>query len=337
MTKKIDNAYITLLVIALALCLMPALLPKASLVLATEFCIVLAIALAWNLLAGFSGIVLIGMPLFIGVGGYTLYIVANLLAIPPYPVIAVGGAVSAILAFFLSPLLFRLQGAQLAIGSWVLAEVARLVCLVTPAVGAGGGLNLEVIKSVARGWRLTLNFAFAALVLLITLVLIVALLKSRFGLGLRAMRDSDAAAEAMGVRTARVKLYTLVLAAGLSGAAGACYYITSIQITPSSAFSQNWIAMTIFIVILGGIGSVEGPIFGAIVYFLLRETLSGLGPGYFVISGLLAIVVTIFLPEGVWGLVRRIIGIDLLPIAHQPSIEPPASPPSNLQIQEKLS
>lgn len=337
MTRKIDNAYITLLVIAFTLCLIPAVLPKAGLVLATEFCIVLAIALAWNLLAGFSGIVLIGMPLFIGVGGYTLYIVANYLAIPPYPVIAIAGVVAAALAYLLSPVLFRLQGAQLAIGSWVLAEVARLVCLVTPAVGAGGGLNLEVMKSVARSWRLTLNFGFAALVLLLTLVLIVVLLKSRFGLGLRAMRDSEAAAEAMGVRTARVKLYTLVLAAGLSGAAGACYYITSIQITPSSAFSQNWIAMTIFIVILGGIGSVEGPIFGAIVYFLLRETLSGLGPGYFVISGLLAILVTICLPEGVWGLVRRVIRIDLLPIAHQPSIEPASPPTTTVSIQENLS
>ncbi|MBX4989947.1 branched-chain amino acid transport system permease protein [Rhizobium binae] len=337
MTKKIDNAYITLLVIALALCLMPIVLPKAGLALATEFCVVLTIALAWNLLGGFSGIVLIGMPLFIGIGGYTLYIVANFLAVPPYPVIAICAAVSAILAYVLSPLLFRLQGAQLAIGSWVMAEIARLLCLVTPAVGAGGGLNLEVMKSVARNWRLPLNFASAALVLFITLLAIVVLLKSRFGLGLRAMRDSDAAAEAMGVRTNRVRLYTLVLAAGISGAAGACYYITSIQITPNSAFSQNWIAMTIFIVILGGIGSVEGPIFGAIVYFLLRETLSGLGPGYFVISGLLAIVVTIFLPEGVWGLVRRVIRIDLLPVAHQPSAEPPALPSAHLQTQEILS
>lgn len=337
MTKKIDNAYITLFVIALALCLMPILLSKAGLALATEFCVVLTVALAWNLLGGFSGIVLIGMPLFIGIGGYTLYIVANFLAIPPYPVIVICGVVAAILAYVLSPLLFRLQGAQLAIGSWVMAEIARLLCLVTPATGAGGGLNLEVMKLVARNWRLPLNFASAALVLFATLLAIVVLLKSRFGLGLRAMRDSDAAAEAMGVRTSRVRLYTLILAAGLSGAAGACYYITSIQITPNSAFSQNWIAMTIFIVILGGIGSVEGPIFGAIVYFLLRETLSGLGPGYFVISGLLAIVVTIFLPEGVWGLVRRVIRIDLLPVAHTPSAEPPALPSSNLQPQEILS
>ncbi|MEY9534684.1 branched-chain amino acid transport system permease protein [Sinorhizobium fredii] len=337
MRKKIDNAYITLFVIALALCIMPIVLPKAGLALATEFCVVLTIALAWNLLGGFSGIILIGMPLFIGIAGYTVYIFANFLAVPPYPVIAIGGIMSAILAYVLSPLLFRLQGAQLAIGSWVMAEIARLLCLVTPAVGAGGGLNLEVMKLVTRNWRLSLNFASAALVLFITLLVIVVLLKSRFGLGLRAMRDSDAAAEAMGVRTSRVRLYTLVLAAGLSGAAGACYYITSIQITPNSAFSQNWIAMTIFIVILGGIGSVEGPIFGAIVYFLLRETLSGLGPGYFVISGLLAIVVTIFLPEGVWGLVRRVIGIDLLPVAHKPSAEPMALPSAKLQTQEILS
>lgn len=337
MTKKIDNAYITLFIIALVLCLVPIVLPKAGLALATEFCVVLTIALSWNLLGGFSGIVLIGMPLFIGIGGYTLYIVANFLAVPPYPVIAISGIVAAIFAFALSPLLFRLQGAQLAIGSWVLAEVARLLCLITPAVGAGGGLNLEVMKSVARSWRLPLNFAFAALVLFLTLLMIVALLKSRFGLGLRAIRDSDAAAEAMGVRTSRVRLYTLVLAAGFSGAAGACYYITSIQITPNSAFSQNWIAMTIFIVILGGIGSVEGPIFGAIIYFLLRETLSGLGPGYFVISGLLAITVIIFLPEGVWGLVRRVIRFDLLSIAHTPSTEIRALPSASKQHQETMS
>lgn len=316
MIKRIDNAYVTLFAVAVVLCLLPLVLSKAGLVLATEFCVVLAIALAWNLLAGFSGIVLIGMPLFIGAGGYTLYLVANALGIPPYPAILAGAVVPAVIAYALSPLLFRLEGAQLAIGSWVMAEVARLLCLITPAVGAGGGLNLEVLRLVPRSLRLPLNFAFAAIVLFITLSAIVILLKSRFGLGLRAMRDSDAAAEAMGVNTSRVKLLTLITATALSGAAGACYYITSIQITPSSAFSQNWIAITIFIVILGGIGSVEGPIFGAIVYYLLRETLSDLGPGYFVISGLLAITVTIFLPEGVWGLIKRLIRIDLLPIAH---------------------
>ena len=138
-------------------------------------------------------------------------------------------------------------------------------------------------------------------------------------LGLRAMRDSEPAASAMGVDIASVRLVTLVIAAAITGAAGGAYYISSLQITPGSAFSLNWIAIIIFVVILGGIGSVEGPIIGAIVYFLLRETLSGLGPVYFVLAGLLAIGVTIFMPEGVWGLIRRLFKIDLLPVIQTPN------------------
>lgn len=314
MKTKLDPCVLSLGAIAILLCCAPFLLSKSGLVLATEFCAVLAMALSWNLLAGFSGLVIIGMPLFIAVGGYALFTLANALGIPPYPVVPVGGLAAALLAYLLAPLLFRLQGAQLAIGSWVVAEIARILVLLSPSLGAGGGLNLAVVKMVARSWRIPLNFLTVAFVLLITLVAVVVLLRSRFGLALRALRDSESAAAAVGVETGKVKLWTFVLAAGLSGAAGAAFYINALQITPGSSFSQNWIAMIAFIVILGGIGSVEGPIFGAIVYFLLRESLAGLGTIYFVITGLLAIGVTILLPGGIWGLVRDTIKFDFLPV-----------------------
>lgn len=319
MTSARNHGILTLGLTALVLALAPLVLSKAGLVLATEFCAVLAIAMMWNLLAGFAGIVLIGIPLFVGVGGYTLYLTANGLGIAPYPAILVAAAVSALSAVVLAPVLFRLRGAQLAIGSWVLAEIARLAILLTPALGAGGGLNLEVMKLVKRAWRLPLNYSASALVLFIALLVTVAIMRSRLGLGLRAMHDSEPAASAMGVDIVRVRLVTLIVAAAITGAAGGAYYISSLQITPGSAFSLNWIAIIIFVVILGGIGSVEGPIIGAIVYFLLRETLSGLGPAYFVLAGLLAIGVTIFMPEGVWGLIRRVIKIDLLPVIQVPS------------------
>lgn len=313
-----DRAFLILTLIAILLVVLGFFLSKSSMALATEFLCVLTIAMMWNLLAGFSGIVLMGIPLFIGTGGYTLYILANTFQLPPYPAVIGSAFISALLAFALAPLLFRLQGAQLAIGSWVTAEIARLIALISPALGSGGGLNLEVMKLVNRSWRMPLNYTCAAVVMFTALIVTMVLMRRRFGLGLRAMRDSEAAAQAMGVDTRRIRLITLVLAAALTGAAGGAYYITTLQISPNSAFSTNWIAMVIFIVILGGIGSIEGPIIGALVYFFLRETFSELGTGYFILTGALAMGVTIFMPEGLWGLLRKVIGFDLLPVSREP-------------------
>jgi branched-chain amino acid transport system permease protein len=292
---------------------------RAQVVLATEFCAVLAIAIAWNLLAGFAGMILIGQALFIGIGGYALYVAGNALGIVPYPLIVMGGLVAAIAAFVLSPVLFRLTGAQFAIGSWVLAEIAQILVLQSDALGAGGGINLETIKLVPRTARLTYNYAATATILVISILAVLALLKSRYGLALRALRDSEAAAEAAGVNTQNIRLLVLVLSAAISGAAGAAFYISSLQITPGSAFSINWTAVVVFIVILGGIGTVEGPFVGAVVYFILREVLSGAGSTYFIVTGTLAIVITLFMPTGLWGLIRRSLACDLLPVTHFPA------------------
>jgi branched-chain amino acid transport system permease protein len=310
------RALATLVAAAIVLSLIPYFGTRGQVVLATEFCAVLAITLAWNLLAGFAGLVLIGHALFIGIGGYTLYLFANGLGIPPYPAIIAAAFMAGLVALALSPILFRLKGAQLAIGSWVLAEIARILVLQSQALGAGGGLNLEVIKLVPRAMRLTANYTAAASVLMIALIAIFIFMKSRYGLALRAMRDSEAAAEAMGVDIRHIRLFALVFAAAITGAAGAAFYIPSLQITPGSAFSINWMAIVIFATILGGIGTLEGPIIGAIVYFVCRETLSSSGPPYFIATGVFAIAVTLFMPGGLWGLVRRTLRFDLLGVTH---------------------
>lgn len=317
--SSLPRSLIFTLGLAVVLLSLPVLADRAGLTLATEFCAVLAIAIMWNLLAGFAGIVFIGVPLFVGIGGYVLYLLANGLGVLPYPLIAAGGVAAAFAALLIAPLLFRLNGPQLAIGSWVMAEIARLAVLLSPSLGGGGGMNLSVMRLVDRAWRMTFNYYAAAAVLMLAVVICLVLMRSRFGLALRAVRDSAPAAEAMGVNVARVRYATLAVAAFITGCAGAAYYISGVQISPASAFSMNWTAMVIFIVIMGGLGSIEGPFIGAIVYFLLREYLSDMGSGYFILSGLLAIGITIYRPQGLWGIARSWLRFDLLPIQHRPN------------------
>jgi branched-chain amino acid transport system permease protein len=287
--------------------------PKAMTILA-EFCAVLAMALVWNVLAGFSGLFLMGFQVFIGVGGYTLFFVANQMGIVPFYVLPLAALASGLLAVVIAPVLFRLSGAQLAIGSWVIAEIVRLIVYHTDALGAGGGISLIVMRTVARPDRLPFTFGAAVVILAITLATIVFVMNSKYGLALRAMRDNETAAEALGVDVFWTRLAVLAIGGGLAGAAGAVYYTLALNISPASGFSINWTATILFIVILGGIGTLEGPILGALIYFLLREWTIQAGTAYFIAIGLLAILVTIFLPGGLWGLVRKFVPIDLLPI-----------------------
>ena len=223
------NIYVVVSFAVLLLAILPMFLSRAGMALATEICAVLAIAMMWNMLAGFAGIVFIGVPLFVGIGGYTLYVVANWLAIPAYPVVLLGGFVSAIVAVIISPLLFRLNGPQLAIGSWVMAEIARLAVLLTPSLGGGGGMNLEVVRMVKRAWRMPLNYYTCAFAL---------------ARGIDTDRHCHAkqtwpcspqhprqqvCGRGHGINVSRVKLIILAASAFVTGLAGASYYITTLQ------------------------------------------------------------------------------------------------------------
>ncbi|WP_171015880.1 branched-chain amino acid ABC transporter permease [Devosia sp. FKR38] len=308
------RSIIFLCVALAALAIAPFVMPAKAMTILIEFCAVLALALIWNVLAGFAGLFLMGFQVFIGVGGYVLFVTANQMGVVPFyllPVAALGGG---LLAVAIAPALFRLSGAQLAIGSWVIAEIVRLVVYHTDALGAGGGISLIVMRIVPRVDRLPLTYGAAVLVLVITLLAIVLLMNSKYGLALRAMRDNEVAAEALGVNVFWMRMAVLVIGGALASAAGAAYYLLALNISPTSGFSINWTATILFIVILGGIGTVEGPILGAIIYFALRELLIDAGTAYFIAIGTLAIMVTVFLPGGLWGLVRRLVPFDLLPI-----------------------
>jgi branched-chain amino acid transport system permease protein len=143
------------------------------------------------------------------------------------------------------------------------------------------------------------------------------LLRSPLGAALRAVRDSEQAAAALGVRVTRAKLIAFVVSAAGCAIAGAVIYLNLLRVQPGAAFSINWTVFMIFIVVIGGIGTIEGPIIGTLLFFALQEWLADLGTTYLIILGVLAIVVTIRMPNGIWGWFTQRTGISLFPVGRR--------------------
>ncbi|MEO5756616.1 MAG: branched-chain amino acid ABC transporter permease, partial [Mesorhizobium sp.] len=160
-----------------------------------------------------------------------------------------------------------------------------------------------------------LTYWLALLLAIATIGLVYRLLRSKQGLGLAAVRDNQEAARSVGVDARRMK--TLVyLAAGFgTGLCGALIYVQKARISPDAAFSVvDFTAYVIFIVVIGGIGTIEGPIVGVIVFFVLRNILADYGSWYLLILGLIGIAIMLFAPRGLWGLFAERTGIQLFPI-----------------------
>jgi branched-chain amino acid transport system permease protein len=241
------------------------------------------------------------------------------LGLNPLLAIPVAGVLGALVAIPVAVLIFRLSGAYFAIGTWVMAEVFRLAFAQVSALGGGSGTSLPagVVKSIAEGrdlreWIVYWT-AFALVVAVIGLTYSV--LSTRRGLALAAIRDSEAASESLGVRIWRTKLVVYVVTAGATAMVGALIFLQKLRISPDAAFSVNdWTAYVIFITVIGGIGTIEGPIVGTIVFFLLRETLADLGTIYLMILGAVAILIMLKAPRGIWGFVADRFGIELFPV-----------------------
>jgi branched-chain amino acid transport system permease protein len=279
----------------------------------------LALASLWNLLAGYAGLVSIGQQAFVGLGGYTLFAVCTFLGIAPILALLLAAVAAAVLAVPTAFLVFRLRGAYFAIGTWVVAEVYRLVFAQIAPLGGGSGLSLpvRVIKNIAPSpvMRDTIIYWTALGILVIVLVGISLLLRSRYGLALTAIRDSEPAAASLGVDNGRVKLIVYVATAAGTGLVGALIFLSKFRISPDAAFSVNdWTAFVIFIVVIGGVGRIEGPVVGTIVFFVLRELFASLGSGYLILLGVIAVAIMLWARRGVWGLLAERYGLQLVPL-----------------------
>ena len=290
----------------------------------------LTLAQFWNLLAGYGGLVSVGQQAFVGIGAYAMFAAVILWGWDPVPAILLGGVAATVLAVPFAFLAFRLQGAYFAIGTWVLAEVVRLLVAQWKTLGGGTGtslpreatsdiLGVEAIAALLdvhdAAARDILAYWLALLLAVLTIGGIYALLRTRSGLALAAVRDNTEAARSVGVDAGRIKWLIFLLTALGTGLVGALIYVQTARISPDAAFSiTEWTAYVIFIVVIGGIGRIEGPIIGILVFWALRTALADYGSWYLLTLGLLAIAVMLFAPRGLWGLISDRTGLQLFPV-----------------------
>jgi branched-chain amino acid transport system permease protein len=280
-----------------------------------EFMYLLALAQMWNLLAGYAGMVSIGQQAWIGLGGYAMIVLADDLGINVFVAVFLAGVVAVLFALPTAILVFRLRAGYFAIGTWVIAEVFRLlIASSTTWLQGESGRTLAALAEMSRTTREIWTFLIALIIGFGSIALVYYLMRSKLGLGLTATRDSETAAASLGIDTYRLKLMVFLLGAFGTGVVGALIYLTVLNIRPSAAFSVQWTAFMIFIVVIGGIGAIEGPIIGTIIFFIIREYLSNFGEWSFIFLGVAAVVMMLFMPQGVWGLLHRRFDLELFPI-----------------------
>lgn len=320
---------LALLVVA-ALVALPAVAPRGLIQDLFFILTMLTLAQLWNLLAGYGGLVSIGQQAFVGAGGYALFGAVILWGLDPVLALALGGVAALALAVPTAFFAFRLQGAYFAVGTWVIAEVVRLSVAQWKAVGGGTGTSLpraataemwgtatiEALLGVrAAAARDILAYWLALALAVAAIGGIYALLRSREGLALAAVRDDLAAARAVGVDAGRTRWLVFLAAAFGTGLAGALIFLQTARISPDAAFSVlDWTATVIFIVVIGGVGTIEGPILGVLVFFALQSSLSQLGAWYLIALGLIAVAVMLLAPRGLWGLIEARTGLQIFPV-----------------------
>jgi branched-chain amino acid transport system permease protein len=278
-----------------------------------ELCCYIAIAQMWNLLAGYAGLVSVGPQTFIGVSAYTMFVMAQLWGINPFLSVLLCLITPLIISIPTYALLHRLDGPYFAIGTWVVAEAFRLATSIFSYVKSGMGMSLRVMTDYSAGERAIGVSLLSGTLLLVTIGGSYLLLRSRYGLALTAMRDNPVAASSQGVNVGRLRFLIWVASAVGTGLAGAIYFLAQLHITPPAAYDGTWANVSIFIVMVGGLGSIEGVLIGACIYFFVDKWFGQYGATYLVVLGLMTLFIALFARGGVWGLICKIIDAPWFP------------------------
>lgn len=292
-------------------------------------CTFISMAAMWNLLAGFSGLTSFGQHAYLGVGAYGLYLVASH-GINPFAGIALAAIIAGVVSIPVSFLLLRLDGGYFAVASLVIAAVFEIVATLSPSVGGSTGVTIPGLTGYGPLLREALIYWAALAIVVMSLVGVYLLVRGGFGLDARAAGSEPVAAASLGVRTMAVRRVAYLVAALGAGATGALLGLQTLYIEPGTSFSLQYSVYMLFMVLIGGMGTIEGPILGALVLFALQETLSSYGSWYLVIVGGLAVAATLAASRGLWGFASERFGWSLLPVGYrvrQPPRSDPQPPP----------
>ncbi len=296
--------------------------------LIAEMAYYVALAQLWNLLAGYAGLVSVGQQAYVGLGGYMLFYLTGVWNLNVYVAVLLAGPFAGLMAIPVSFAVFRLRGAYFAIGTWVVSEVFALLASLITVLGAGSGLSLTVpiLQEISpdRDTRNTLLYLMTLAAALFVVGIVYLLLRSRHGLALTAIRDSEPASASLGVNTFRTKFIVYIATAACTGLIGALIFLQKLRISPEAGFSINdWTVVVIFMVVIGGIGTIEGPFIGMLIYIVLRELLADYGTYYLILLGVIAIVIMLKAPSGLWGWVIQRYNLQLFPVGRRLVPTPP--------------
>lgn len=306
-----------------------------------EVLLMLAMAQMWNLLAGYTGLVSIGHQAFVGIGAYVLFFASDGLGITPYAAIPIAGIAGGLVAIAVAPLLFRLRDAYFSIGMWVFAEILHLLAAKSPVLGGTSGVTLKAVQRINIERFAQFSFYICAAIALSAVVGVYVLMRSRMGLALMTVRDNELAATSIGVDVGRNRLIAFAISGFGCAIAGATHYMTAMFVGADSAFSVDWVVAMLFIVTIGGIGTLEGPIIGTLIYFGLREFFGAYfelsGGWYLVAMGVVAVVVMQTAPRGIWGLLQERYTLQGFSVRRQPPVIVSSNPEDHEQDNRLLS
>jgi ABC-type branched-subunit amino acid transport system permease subunit len=294
LARRHERGWVAAILVALAaLALLPLLVARDD-ILNFVFLSLLAITLAqsWNIIAGYAGQVNLGHAAFFGLGA----LVARVLWIRDFPLVAAmgaGAAAATAAALLVGVAAFRLRGAYFAIGTLALGEISRtLVGNLLPEISTLPGASIAA-------YRLTHRYYLALALAAVSVVAVAALAGSRLGLGMQAIREDEEAAEASGIGALRLKLTALALSSGLAGLAGGLFAYYHISYYPSHPFGPHWTFDALLMTFIGGVGTVHGPVLGAVLYVFLKEHLAVRWVDFhLLIFGVLFIAIVLLLPGG---------------------------------------
>lgn len=283
----------------------------------------MVMATMWNLLAGFSGLTSFGQHAYLGVGAYALYLFANA-GVNPFAGIALAAVASGVVSVPVSFLLLRLSGGYFAVASLVIAAVFSIAVTLSPSLGGTTGVTIVGLAGYDSLLREALIYWAALVVAAVSVVGAYLLVRGGFGLDARAVGSEPVAAASLGVRVGRVRRLAYLIAAVGGGAAGALIALQTLYVEPGTIFSIQYSVYMLFMVLIGGTGTIEGPIIGALILFALQQTLAQYGAWYLVLVGGLAVLATLLVPRGIWGFVSDRWGWSLLPVGYSVRVASPS-------------
>jgi branched-chain amino acid transport system permease protein len=304
--SKLTTGWLAAAVVVVVLILLPVLnAPSEWILYAFLFFIYLAMSNMWNLLAGYTGLISLCQPAFLGIAGYALAI-GTWVQIPWWAGIIGGAVLAGIFAILISFPVFRLSGVYFAIGTLVVPEALRLAFYLWKPVGGqlqGAGAGY-MIKEIA-GLDMSVIYWMACSTALLSAIAMRLILKSKLGLGLASIRDNERAAASCGVNTFWIKVYPFIISAVITGLAGAIFYVNQGYIEPSATFNVKWTMVLLLATVIGGMRTEGGPIIGTIIVVILYFVLARYAGFSLLIQGIILVVIMLISPQGIIGIVRN--------------------------------